>query len=101
MHRGELVIPSFKSEKDEAAWWRKHRAGVEAALRAAMRGKRTMSLSDALAREREKRRLIPVTLRLPSEDLAAARQLADHKGIGYQTYIKLLLHEALQKETRR
>jgi predicted DNA binding CopG/RHH family protein len=42
-----------------------------------------------------------VTIRLASDDLATARQLADDKGIGYQTYIKLLLHEALRREAAR
>jgi predicted DNA binding CopG/RHH family protein len=42
-----------------------------------------------------------VTIRLANEDIAMARQLADGKGVGYQTYIKLLLHEALQKAANR
>jgi predicted DNA binding CopG/RHH family protein len=37
----------------------------------------------------------PVTLRIPKEDLETARRLASRKGIGYQTYIKMLLREAL------
>ncbi len=97
----KLVIPSSKNEEDEAAWWEKNRVRVEADLRAAMRAGETMSLSDALSRAGRKKTLVPVTLRLPSEDVAAARELADDKGLGYQTYIKLLLHEALQKEAGR
>jgi predicted DNA binding CopG/RHH family protein len=58
-------------------------------------------LKDVLARSTRKRELLPVTIRLASEDIATARQLADDKGIGYQTYIKLLLHNALQKEAGR
>jgi predicted DNA binding CopG/RHH family protein len=101
MPRKNLFIPFFKSEREEAAWWDKHRAEVEADLRAAMRQKKTRSLTDVLTQAKQKRQLLPVTLRLPSEDIAAARQLADEKGIGYQTYIKFLLHEALQKEVGR
>jgi hypothetical protein len=29
----KLVIPSFKSESEEAAWWENHRAAVETDLR--------------------------------------------------------------------
>src|SRR5580693_4965049 len=35
MPRTKLVMPPFKSEGEEAAWWEKHRAAVEADLRAA------------------------------------------------------------------
>jgi predicted DNA binding CopG/RHH family protein len=101
MPRKKLVIPSFTSEREEAAWWEKHRATVEADLRAAMRGGKTVALHDVMARAGRKKELLPVTIRLASDDIATARQLADDKGIGYQTYIKLLLHEALRKEAAR
>ncbi|MEP6715203.1 MAG: hypothetical protein ABJC09_06495 [Terriglobia bacterium] len=39
-----------------------------------------------------------VTIRLNAPDVAAARQLSKKKGLPYQTYIKMLLHEALQRE---
>ena len=39
-----------------------------------------------------------ISIRLPSPDLALARQLALRKGVPYQTYIKGLLHEALDRE---
>ena len=101
MPRKKLAIPAFESEAAEAVWWKKHRAAVEADLRAAMREGKTVSLQDVMAQARRKKQLLPVTIRLASEDIAAARQLADTKGIGYQTYIKVLLHEALQRETLR
>jgi len=97
----KLVIPSFRNEGEEAAWWDKHRAAVEADLRAAMREGKTTSLADVMGQARRKKELLPVTIRLASEDIATARQLADNKGIGYQTYIKLLLHDALRKEAGR
>src|SRR5436853_2182639 len=93
-----LVIPPFKSEKQEAAWWDKHRREVEADLRVAMRERKTLSLNEVLRQARKKKELQPVTIRLATDDVATARQLADDKGIGYQTFIKLLLHEALKKE---
>jgi predicted DNA binding CopG/RHH family protein len=36
-----------------------------------------------------------VTIRLGNEELALARRQAEAKGLKYQTYIKMLLHEAL------
>jgi predicted DNA binding CopG/RHH family protein len=38
-----------------------------------------------------------ISIRLSTEDLALATKLAVVKGLPYQTYIKSLLHEALQK----
>jgi predicted DNA binding CopG/RHH family protein len=39
-----------------------------------------------------------ISIRLPAQDLALARQLAQRKGLPYQTYIKRLLHDALDRE---
>ncbi len=35
---------------------------------------------------------------MPVDDIERARRLADRKGLGYQTYMKMLLHEALNRE---
>jgi hypothetical protein len=39
-----------------------------------------------------------LSIRLPEPDIALAQQLAASKGLPYQTYIKSLLHEALERE---
>ncbi len=39
-----------------------------------------------------------ISIRLPAPDLALARRLAQRKGLPYQTYIKRLLHDALDRE---
>jgi len=39
-----------------------------------------------------------ISIRLSAADLAAAAQLAAAKGLPYQTYIKSLLHEAIERE---
>ena len=40
---------------------------------------------------------VQIALRLPSPDLAKAREIAGRKGIGYQTLLKMLVHEGLQR----
>lgn len=40
----------------------------------------------------------PITIRLNAPDIAIARQLSKIKGVPYQTYIKKLLHQALERE---
>ena len=42
-----------------------------------------------------------VSIRLPEPDIALAQKLAESKGLPYQTYIKSLLHEALERERVR
>ena len=42
-----------------------------------------------------------LSIRLPEPDIPLAQQLARAKGLPYQTYIKSLLHEALEREARR
>jgi hypothetical protein len=39
-----------------------------------------------------------LSIRLPEPDIALAQELARSKGLPYQTYIKSLLHQALQRE---
>ncbi len=41
----------------------------------------------------------PITIRLSAPDIAVARQLSKDKGLPYQTYIKMLLHEALERDS--
>lgn len=39
-----------------------------------------------------------ISIRLPEPDIALAQELAGKKGMPYQTYIKQLLHVALDRE---
>jgi hypothetical protein len=39
-----------------------------------------------------------LSIRLPEPDIALAQKLAESKGLPYQTYIKSLLHQALERE---
>jgi hypothetical protein len=57
MIRKKLVIPSLRNEREEAAWWEKQRAAVEADLRAALREGKTLSLRDVMAQARKKKEL--------------------------------------------
>jgi predicted DNA binding CopG/RHH family protein len=90
-------IPKFSTEAEEAAWWDAHRSEIEAEIRQRMKQKRPLTLDNLLQGAKPSQ---PVTLRIPKEDLETARRLAARKGVGYQTYIKMLLREALAKDAR-
>ncbi len=89
----QAVIPKFSSEAEEAAWWDSHRSEIEAEIRQRIKQKRPLTLDSLLRKETSQ----PVTLRIATKDLETARRLAARKGVGYQTYIKMLLREALAK----
>ena len=90
MLKKQITIPKFRTEAEEADWWDGHpEVATEIMKRAIKSGKA--------------RRAVPlktVTMRLPVPDIQAARGLAQRKGLPYQTYMKMLLHEALEKERR-
>jgi predicted DNA binding CopG/RHH family protein len=44
---------------------------------------------------------VQIAIRLPEADIAQARKLAERKGLGYQTLLKMLVHEGLVREGRR
>ena len=87
----ELKTKSFANESEEAIWWE--------------------SQEDALAEEFEKataegragigsvakRAALPsTTIRLDPDDIAKARVQAAERGLRYQTYLKMIIHEALR-----
>lgn len=88
----ELKNTTFKNEAEEAAWWE--------------------SNEDTLADEFEKATAegrigygtVVITgdssvakVQLDPEDIAIARVQAAERGLRYQTYLKMIIHEALRK----
>jgi predicted DNA binding CopG/RHH family protein len=93
----KLLVPKFATEAEEARWWDKHKDIVEANLSEALR-KGTANYGTVQRVFRELRESKNITIRMPMADLDRARRLAQKKGLGYQTYMKMLLHEALDRE---
>lgn len=90
-----LTIPKFTSESEEVRWYDRHRKRVESDFLKRLEADEGLTLDEFLARAK----LRPVTIRLAVGDVEKARQLAARKGIRYQTYIKMLLREALERES--
>ncbi len=76
MSKKAIVIPRFRSESEEAEWWDSH---LEVATEIM---KRTIKAGKA----RRSPPLRTVTMRLPVSDLKVAQDLAERKGLPYQTY---------------
>jgi predicted DNA binding CopG/RHH family protein len=85
------ILPDFKSEAEEAKWWFDHQDALD------------KDFAQAAAEGRLHRRTEPrpsaiptTTIRLAPSDIALARELAGKRGLKYQTYLKMLIHEGLR-----
>ena len=100
-------LAETKTEAEEARWFEDNQdrllklfeqAEKEGALRVG--GK---SVGITLSKKTEILRKPPsqkVMLRIPTDDVDRARRQAADKGIGYQTYIKMLLRAGLDREAK-
>ena len=97
-------LAEAKTESEEAAWFEQNQDHVlklfeQAAKEGTLRvGGRSIGISiskqtGGLAPPRSRK----VMLRMPLDDLQRARRLAATKGIGYQTYIKMIVKEGLDR----
>jgi predicted DNA binding CopG/RHH family protein len=87
------ILPDFKSEAEEAQWWFDHQDELDKDFaKAAAEGRLGRGTAARLGG-------IPTTtIRLDPDDIALARDQASKRGLKYQTYIKMLVHEALQRD---
>lgn len=96
------AMPKFRNESEEADWWASD-AGRDYVKRksAEARAKGVKIEGSALVANLNKTKSVQIAIRLPEADLARARKIAERKGIGYQTLLKMLVHESLAREARR
>jgi predicted DNA binding CopG/RHH family protein len=87
------ILPDFASEAEEAKWWFDHQAEILGDFeRAAENG-------TLLHGEAARVKALPTTtIRLDPADIELARGQAEKRGLKYQTYLKMVIHEALMKE---
>ena len=90
-----LTIPKFENETEEANWLYENSEGLAAEFHQAV-------LEGRVRQGTLKKRGItpPTTIRLAPEDISRARTLAERRGLRYQTYLKMLIHEGLEREER-
>jgi predicted DNA binding CopG/RHH family protein len=89
----ELKGKTFADEAEEAAWWKSHEDDLFDEFKKATKEGRIGIGTVA------KRAALPTTtIRLDPSDIGLARKLAEERGLRYQTYLKMLIHEALRKE---
>jgi len=96
------TMPKFMNEGDEADW-RASPAGRRYVKQksAAVRAEGSKPAGSPLVARMNRKTSVQIAIRLPQEDLDRARKLAERKGLGYQTPLKMLVHEGLAREARR
>lgn len=86
-------IPEFKNENEEAAWWdsRPDKALdiFEQAAHDGTLGRGTLA---------HRAETVPTSIRLDKADIELARAFAEKRGLRYQTYLKMIIHQQLVKE---
>jgi predicted DNA binding CopG/RHH family protein len=103
----QVDIPKFRGESEEADWWASRAGRDYVKLRSTevqsrdAQTKRTKPAGSRLVRQLAQKNSVQIAIRIPEGDLAQARKIATRKGIGYQTLIKMLLHEGLHREAKR
>jgi hypothetical protein len=93
-------IPKFQSEAEEAQWWFDHREETSGWIEQIAGEGGATNLNKVLQKRRQAGPTPTVSIRIDPGDLSRARILAERRGLRYQTYLKMLLHEALEREDR-
>ena len=99
--KSDLKVPKFATEAAEAKWWFDNQDKVlKEFKKAAKEGRLGRGGVRRLFAERgiplpEPKPTPTTTIRLDPEDIAKAREQAAERGLRYQTYLKMIIHEAL------
>ena len=88
-----LKTPEFMSEAEEAAWWDSHPDETLAVFEQAAKDG-TLNRG-TLARRSQ---TAATSIRLDTADIELAKRLALERGLRYQTYLKMIIHQHLLQE---
>lgn len=95
-------LPSFKSEAEEAQWYAENQARLDEYFEPLPRNPVPLAqrlgitnVEENLPREAPSK---AINIRIPNDDLERAKAIAAKKGLPYQTYLKMIIHEALERD---
>jgi hypothetical protein len=104
--KSDLKIPAFATEAEEAKWWFENDDKIGAEFEKAAKegrlgrgGARRLFAEKGIPFPEPLKTPAPTpttTIRLDPDDIAKARVLAAERGLRYQTYLKMIIHEALR-----
>jgi predicted DNA binding CopG/RHH family protein len=88
----KLVIPHFSSEAEDAEWHQKHKRELEQEFG------RQWDAGTTFRRTKGNPALRRITIRLSNQDIESAQKQALKHSVGHQTYIRMILHQALRRK---
>jgi len=88
-----IDAPKFANESEEARWWFENQDLIDDEFELAAKEGR---LGHGTAVRRANAAALAVSL--DPEDVARAQAQAERRGLEYQTYVKMVLHQALLQE---
>jgi predicted DNA binding CopG/RHH family protein len=92
----ELKNKTFANEAEEAAWWESNEDALADEFE-----KATAEGRAGIGTVAKRAALPSTTIRLDPEDIAKARVQAAERGLRYQTYLKMIIHEALRETEQK
>jgi hypothetical protein len=105
-YKSDLKIPKFATEAEEAKWWYDNQElTFKEFQKAAKEGRlgrggiRRLFAEKGIPFHEPAKAPAPTpttTIRLDPDDIAKARVQAAERGLRYQTYLKMIIHEALR-----
>jgi hypothetical protein len=103
-YKSDLKIPKFATEAEEAKWWYENEDLIFKEFQKAAKegrlgrgGARRLFAEKGIPFPGSKATPTPTTtIRLDLEDIAKARVQASERGLRYQTYLKMIIHEVLR-----
>jgi len=88
-----LKTPDFESEKEEAEWYDTHQDELltqfEQAAKDGTLGRGTLGRRAQTA---------ATSIRLNTADVELAKTIAEKRGLRYQSYLKMIIHQQLMQE---
>ncbi len=87
----KLKKKTFVNEAEEAAWWKANEDGLLEDFK-----KATAEGRVGIGTVAKRAAISTTTIRLDPGDIAEARVQAAKRGLRYQTYLKMMIHEALE-----
>jgi predicted DNA binding CopG/RHH family protein len=97
----KVPLPRFKSDREAAEYFDQHSvAGIWDQLPEAKPAKLSAALAKKI-RERHARSKSPISLRLEPDQIAAAKNIAATKSVGYQTQLRMWIAEGIRREGKR
>jgi hypothetical protein len=94
------TLPAFANEAAEAQWYAEHQDELDAYMTPVKPQSTPLWQRLGLAPREEETPAKQITIRIPPADIERAKIIASRKGLRYQTYLKMLIHEGVERDER-